>query len=96
MKKIHLSIPRPCHENWDAMTPSDKGRFCASCQKTVIDFTNMSDRQLAAFFKKPPSSVCGRVYDDQLNRGIEIPRKRIPWIKYFSALICAYKMDFVL
>jgi hypothetical protein len=83
MKKIHLSIPRPCHENWDAMMPSDKGRFCASCQKTVIDFTNMSDRQLAAFFKKPPSSVCGRVYDDQLNRGIEIPRKRIPWIKYF-------------
>jgi len=83
MKKIHLSIPKPCHENWDAMTSTEKGKFCSSCQKTVIDFTNMSDRQLAEFFKKPPSSVCGRVYDDQLNRDIVIPRKRIPWIKYF-------------
>jgi uncharacterized protein YegP (UPF0339 family) len=83
MKKIHLSIPKPCHEDWGAMTPSDKGRFCGSCQKTVIDFTIMSDRQLAEFFKKPPSSVCGRVYDDQLNRDIIIPKKRIPWVKYF-------------
>jgi len=83
MKKIHLSIPKPCHENWEAMTPSDKGRFCGSCQKTVIDFTNMSDRQLAGFFKKPPRSICGRVYNDQLNRNIEIPKKRIPWVRYF-------------
>lgn len=83
MKKIHLSIPNPCHENWEAMTPSDKGRFCSSCQKTVIDFTNMSDRQLVEFFKKPPPSVCGRVHDDQLNRDIVISKKRIPWVKYF-------------
>lgn len=83
MKKIHLSIPKPCHEDWDAMTQADKGRFCGSCQKTVIDFTGMSDRQLIAFFKKPPSSVCGRVYNDQLHRDIVIPGKRIPWMKYF-------------
>jgi len=48
-----------------------------------MDFTGMSDRQLAEFFKKPPSSVCGRVYNDQLNRDIVIPKKRIPWFKYF-------------
>lgn len=83
MKKIHLSIPKPCHEDWDAMTQADKGRFCGSCQKTVIDFTGMSDRQLVAFFKKPPSSVCGRVYNDQLHRDIVIPGKRIPWMRYF-------------
>lgn len=83
MKKIHLSIPRPCHENWEAMTPREKGKFCGSCQKTVVDFTNMSDRQIVEFFKKPPSSICGRAYNDQLNRDIVIPKKRIPWIKYF-------------
>ena len=75
MKKIQLSIPRPCHENWDAMKPSEKGKFCASCQKTVIDFTEMNDRQIAEFFKRPPSSVCGRFQEVQLNRNIEIPRK---------------------
>jgi hypothetical protein len=83
MKKITLSIPKPCHENWDQMTSADKGRFCASCQKTVMDFTDMSDRQLAEFFKKPVGSVCGRFYQDQLNRNIELPRKRIPWVRYF-------------
>lgn len=86
MKKIHLSIPNPCHQDWDAMTQKEKGRFCASCQKTVIDFTNMSDRQIAEFFKKPPASVCGRIYNDQLDRDIVIPKKRIPWFKYFFQL----------
>jgi|SRR5215204_809951 len=83
MKRIQLAIPKPCHENWDAMTPNVRGKFCASCQKAVIDFTQMSDRQLADFFRKPPSSVCGRVYDDQLRRDIVIAKKRIPWTKYF-------------
>jgi len=65
------------------MTPSDKGRFCDSCQKTVHDFTGMSDAQLMVFFKKPSTgSVCGRFYNDQLERDFEIPRKRLPWIKY--------------
>ncbi len=83
-KHIQLSIADPCHENWDEMTQAEKGRFCASCQKQVIDFTNMSDSQLATFFKKPAGgSVCGRFYHDQLERDIEIPRKRIPWVKYF-------------
>ncbi|HWJ90303.1 MAG TPA: T9SS type A sorting domain-containing protein [Flavisolibacter sp.] len=83
MRKISLSIPEPCHEDWSKMTPCDKGKFCAACQKTVVDFTNMSDRQIAEHFKKTSGSVCGRIMGDQLNRDIEVPRKRIPWIKYF-------------
>ncbi len=88
-KQLQLSIPTPCHENWDAMTPSDKGKFCGSCQKQVVDFSNMSDRLVAEFFKKPilslskGGSVCGRFMTDQLDRSIEIPKKRIPWLKYF-------------
>ncbi len=83
-KKIQLSIAEPCHENWDGMTPVDKGKFCGSCQKQVVDFSDMSDRQVAEFFKKPSTgSVCGRFMTDQLDRPMEIPRKRIPWLKYF-------------
>jgi CarboxypepD_reg-like domain/Secretion system C-terminal sorting domain len=83
-KKLQLSIPTPCHENWDNMTPVQQGKFCGSCQKQVIDFSNMSDRQVAEFFKKPSTgSVCGRFMQDQLDRNIEIPKKRIPWLKYF-------------
>src|SRR6187200_979672 len=87
-KKFQLQVPEPCHEDWNKMTPGDKGRFCDSCQKTVHDFTGMSDAQLIAFFKKPSTgSVCGRFYNDQLERDFEIPRKRLPWMKYFLHLI---------
>ena len=83
-KKLQLSIPTPCHENWDDMNPVEKGRYCGSCQKQVVDFSNMSDRQVAEFFKKPSAgSVCGRFMTDQLDRDIQIPKKRIPWAKYF-------------
>src|SRR6187402_456776 len=82
-KKFQLQIPEPCHEDWNKMTPGDKGRFCDSCQKTVHDFTGMSDAQLIAFFKKPSTgSLCGRFLDDQLGRNIEMRGKRIPWLKY--------------
>jgi len=83
-KQLQLSIPTPCHKNWDDMTTADKGRFCDSCQKQVVDFSSMSDRQVSEFFKKPSEgSVCGRFMSDQLERDIEIPTKRIPWVKYF-------------
>ena len=86
-KKLQLSIPKPCHENWDAMSPVEQGKFCGSCQKQVVDFSNMSDRQVAEFFKKPSTgSVCGRFMSDQLDRDIEIPKKRIPWVKYFFSI----------
>jgi hypothetical protein len=86
-KAFQLTIPKPCHENWDKMTQAEKGKFCSSCQKQVIDFTSMNDRELAAFFKKPSTgSVCGRFNNDQLNKELEIPRKRIPWLKYFFTI----------
>ncbi|MCX6319896.1 MAG: carboxypeptidase-like regulatory domain-containing protein [Bacteroidetes bacterium] len=83
-KQLQLTVGEPCHENWEAMTPVEKGRFCAQCQKEVIDFSSMTDRQLSEFFKKPSTgSLCGRFLNEQLDRPIDIPRKRIPWIRYF-------------
>ncbi|MET0394150.1 MAG: carboxypeptidase-like regulatory domain-containing protein [Chitinophagaceae bacterium] len=83
-KQVQLTIPEPCHERWDRMKPAEKGRFCDACRKQVIDFTRMSDGQLAAFFKKPSTGpVCGRFMADQLDRDMVIPKKRIPWLRYF-------------
>jgi hypothetical protein len=78
---IQLSIPEPCHQDWNKMTPNDQGRFCSSCSKTVVDFSTMSDAALIHYFENlKDSNVCGRVYTDQLDRNIEPaakPRKKI-------------------
>jgi len=83
MKKINLTIPEPCHEDWAQMTPEAQGRFCASCQKTVVDCTTMSDAQLVRLFSRPGRSVCGRLNPDQLNRPLAVPKKQAPWARYF-------------
>jgi hypothetical protein len=85
-KKISLTIPEPCHEGWDQMSPTANGRFCASCSKEVIDFSSMSDAQLATFFKKPAGSMCGRFRENQLETPIALPKKHLPWLRYFFGI----------
>ncbi len=67
---MKINIPIPCHENWENMTSQDKGRFCGSCQKVVVDFTKMSNDEIIDYFKKQETkkSTCGRFYDVQLRQ----------------------------
>jgi hypothetical protein len=83
-RHLKLTIAEPCHEDWEKMTDTEKGKYCGACQKQVVDFTGMTDAQLTSFFKRPiAGSSCGRFYTDQLEKQILIPRKRIPWVRYF-------------
>lgn len=64
-----ITLNNPCHEDWDSMSATDKGRYCAACQKTVIDFTLMTDGQILDIFKKAGSnSPCGNFLNTQLDR----------------------------
>ncbi len=73
-KPIQISIPQPCHEDWNKMTPLQQGRFCDSCQKCVVDFTGFSDAQLYQFIADHKGQkICGRFQRRQLNRQINIP-----------------------
>lgn len=73
-----LSINTPCQESWNEMMPADKGGFCQHCQKTVTDFSALSDPQLIELLKNKKASACGRFTIDQLNRVISasVPEKR--------------------
>jgi hypothetical protein len=71
-KNLFFNIQQPCGENWDRMSPNEKGRHCESCNKTVIDFSNYTDKELATFFKNFSGSVCGRLNSYQVNRPILI------------------------
>ena len=64
---MKLHIPKPCSANWSRMTQEEKGRFCAQCQKTVIDFTKMSSEQIEDYINRNKEhAVCGRFKKNQL------------------------------
>lgn len=75
--KIH--IPEPCHEDWDKMTPNEKGAFCKVCSKTVVDFSQKSDTDIQKFLlENIDKKVCGRFKTTQLeNEPVEIPRLKL-------------------
>ncbi|HBT10115.1 MULTISPECIES: carboxypeptidase-like regulatory domain-containing protein [Leeuwenhoekiella] len=70
-----LSIPEPCHEDWSQMTPSAQGRFCSSCEKEVIDFTQLSRKQIIANVQRG-EKICGRYRKDQLATAYFIPQEK--------------------
>ena len=64
-----LSVPTPCPESWQHMTPTTTGRHCAACQTVVIDFTGFSDAELLAYLgRHAGQATCGRFRVGQLNR----------------------------
>ncbi|NTS40537.1 hypothetical protein HRG84_06435 [Flavisolibacter sp. BT320] len=83
MKTFSLAVAEPCHERWEDLTPEAKGRFCGACKKTVVDFSLMTDRELAAYFSRNKGSLCGRFHSDQLDRQIVFPPKQFPWLRPF-------------
>ncbi|MGL4630150.1 MAG: hypothetical protein ACRCVT_02995 [Leadbetterella sp.] len=71
---IRIEITDPCTQQWSDLTKNEKGRFCSSCSKTVIDFSRMSDNELIAYFKNYTGNVCGYFNDSQLNK-VLLPQK---------------------
>lgn len=91
-KATYLHIPQPCHENWDEMTPEKQGRFCQSCAKTVVDFSNMTDQQILEKLKKNAGNTCGRFTNEQLERPMVIESSQYlqPQKLFMAAFIPAF------
>lgn len=66
--QIKISIPEPCHEDWNKMIPNKNGRFCESCSKTVVDFTTMLPDDIKNYFlENRGKSICGRIKQSQMD-----------------------------
>jgi hypothetical protein len=88
-QKIQISIPEPCHKGWQNMTPVEKGRFCASCQKTVLDFTHLSDNEIINLVSKN-DALCGRINVSQLNRNLIETKTKSNYFGYFATSVLAF------
>jgi len=76
-----ISIPEPCHEDWNSMTPDANGKFCNSCRKSVIDFTNKTDAEIhIIMMESKDEKVCGHFKKTQVNRplALTIPYHTLP------------------
>jgi hypothetical protein len=68
-----FKIDKPCSESWDKMTATEKGKFCQSCEKEVVDFSSLSDEEMIRVIEKSKGNICGRAKKTQLDRKIQIP-----------------------
>ncbi len=85
--KIILNIAEPCQENWNKMSPTEKGKFCKACTKEVIDFTTKSDEEIIKHVATH-GNACGRFYASQLDRKLIANRKkRNHWLSYAATLL---------
>lgn len=91
--KYKVTIPEPCHEDWNAMTPEESGRFCSVCTKDVIDFTTKSASEIQTYLQKnKDKKICGRFRNNQINKfDIQIPqsllRQPMPFQKAFLLVL---------
>jgi hypothetical protein len=89
---LRLNISEPCPENWQQMTHQEQGRFCGSCQKTVVDFTMMSNQEVLNYFLKANHNVCGRFSNDQLNKDLMVTekKKRFSWAYVWNVMLATF------
>lgn len=67
---MKITIPKLCHENWETMSPAEKGKFCAVCSKKVTDFRNDSDAEIISFIESSEENICGTFSENQLGRNL--------------------------
>jgi len=79
------------------MIPDDIGRYCNSCQKSVIDFTAKTDEEIQQFFiHNFGQSVCGRFKNTQIQRiVIDLPQNifniKMPlWMRFLVACLLIF------
>jgi hypothetical protein len=82
-----LRIAGPCPQSWAAMTPAATGRHCATCHKTVVDFTHKTDAEILATLRQATGAPCGRLRADQLGRPLMPPAPASPWHLWLSAML---------
>jgi hypothetical protein len=83
-----ITLEFACDQDWNAMTPTENGRYCALCQKNVVDYSHLSLKEL--MLEREENELCGNFRMEQVNsdliKPIEFPRpvKAAVFLSLFS------------
>lgn len=72
-QKTTLSINTPCSQKFDNFLSTEKGGYCNSCEKEVIDFRNWTDKEVSNHFKTTTQKTCGYFKAEQLKTYTDEP-----------------------
>ena len=87
-KRLEISIPKSCSENWASMSQVTGGSYCSSCQKKVTDFTDFNEKEIREWFLLHQNEkVCGRFLKSQLVVQAE-PKAKV-WDKVRTKILAA-------
>ena len=84
-----ISINEPCHQGWNNMSISEKGKFCSSCKKHVHDFTNSSLQDIQAAYIENNGDLCGHVPVKILQEQFELKETRSRHFSYLRTFCLA-------
>jgi len=95
MSRIRITVPEPCHESRNGnITRLDAQHLhCSTCARTLTDFSQMSDTELALWFRQANGKLCGRFAPGQLDRLISVPAEK-PKPKYWLNAIWLLPLSF--
>ncbi|MGH1384485.1 hypothetical protein [Kordia sp.] len=96
MKSKFLKLNKACSEQWDNMKPNEKGSFCDTCSKNVIDFTQLSQLEISEKIKNTKGEICARLTKQQLETpliDLEIQKKyKLPYSNIAASIVLASTM----
>lgn len=82
-------INTPCHEDWDAMTEAERGRYCNQCATVVYDFTNATPEEFFKAYRENKGKICGLFSAPQLGFWPTQKNKLAQLLKQSKAAILA-------
>lgn len=51
-------VPKPCHEDWDKLTPVERGHFCTVCETKVWDLSSLTKEEADEFLRSTEGDLC--------------------------------------
>lgn len=86
---MNFSVPEPCNEDWNGMSPQGNGRYCGSCQKVVVDFTSKTNEEILEHIKANAGKTCGTFKSSQLPPS-DPYRQNERSIRFLAAVLLAF------